>query len=202
MHWTFLRSAAFRPRPDSAHLAAGSSAAMHPGHWSCCQSGSIMNQESEFWSAAAERWVTPSWFWHHWNHFAGSSLPSSLPPLSGDGSGLRHESEQRFKSSTRLNTLLTSLWAGRNWRLKAPHSWTSSRSVCEPHGSITARQRQLHRSTRSRPSHIWDATATRRKREIKETEVDKRAWASDGIRERSRPHQQEHHMQIKNQSFP
>lgn len=29
-------------------------------------------------------------------------------------SRLRHESEQRFKSSTRLNTVLTSLWAGRN----------------------------------------------------------------------------------------
>lgn len=50
--------------------------------------------------------------------------------------GPGRESVQRLKSSTRLNTLLPYLWAGRNWRLKAPHSAASRVFICDPENFV------------------------------------------------------------------
>lgn len=100
------------------------------------------------------------------------------------GEGLRHESEQRFKSSTRLNTVLTSLWAGRNWRLKAPRSWTSSTIICDPRVQLRP-NRGGHTGARG-VSHLM-SEMWQRVGDKKETEADKRERVCDGIRKRSWP---------------
>lgn len=65
---------------------------------------------------------------------------------------------QRLKSSTRLNSVLWWSWAGRNWRLKAPHSAASRSLLCSsiPTGRLPSAVTTSQPSNRVKRLTSWN----------------------------------------------